>query len=245
MSSIQKTLDSLQPYVIGIRYLEGIAVVDAVFKEGWTVPDVERIQKAKGDEGMNYYMVFSEVPGVGLDDLLSYVEATIKLNLEREKKHDLLKAKVKELQEIFKKNSLAKLTKLKFSFSDEDLTPKLSDIDMDVEERKDEETFIEEEVPTPLTPEKPKHVEYLDADKNPIPVSSEDLEAQEEEARAERFRQVQEVNKKKGEVKNIANKKIELPPKKKMESPVPAMAGVYCECGPNEACDKCIESKDL
>ena len=33
MSNIQKTLDSLQPYVIGIRYLEGTALVDVVFKD--------------------------------------------------------------------------------------------------------------------------------------------------------------------------------------------------------------------
>jgi hypothetical protein len=33
MSNIQKTLDSLQPYVIGIRYLEGTPLVDVVFKE--------------------------------------------------------------------------------------------------------------------------------------------------------------------------------------------------------------------
>jgi hypothetical protein len=30
--NIQKTLDSLQPYVIGIRYLDGIPLVDVVLK---------------------------------------------------------------------------------------------------------------------------------------------------------------------------------------------------------------------
>jgi len=94
MSNIQKTLDSLQPYVIGIRYLEGTPLVDAVFKEGWTVPDDNKVKKVRGNEEMNYYMLFSEVAGVGLDDLLDYVKKTIDLNIEREKKHDLLKEKV-------------------------------------------------------------------------------------------------------------------------------------------------------
>ena len=66
---------------------------------------------------MNYFMIFSETNGIGLDELLGYVERTIKLNQEREKKHELLKAKVNELKEIFKKNSLSKLTRLKFSLS--------------------------------------------------------------------------------------------------------------------------------
>ena len=85
MSNIQKTLDSLQPYVIGIRYLEGkIPVVDAVFKEGWTVIDDPKIEKAKGDEALNYYMIYSEKPGVGLDDLLAYAERVIKANRYRD-----------------------------------------------------------------------------------------------------------------------------------------------------------------
>ena len=116
MSNIQKTLDSLQPYVIGIRYLEGTPLVDAVFKEGWTVPDDNKVKKVRGNEEMNYYMLLSEVAGVGLDDLLDYGKKTIDLNIEREKKHDLLKEKVNELKEIFKKTSLDKLKRLKFNF---------------------------------------------------------------------------------------------------------------------------------
>ena len=87
MSNIQKTLDSLQPYVIGIRYLEGTPLVDAVFKEGWTVPEDPSVKKIKGNDELNYYMIFSETQGIGLDELLEYVAKTIKLNEEREKKH--------------------------------------------------------------------------------------------------------------------------------------------------------------
>ena len=61
MSKIQQTLDSLQPYVIGIRYLEGTPIVDAVFKDGWTVPEDTKIKKVKGNDELNYYMLLSEV----------------------------------------------------------------------------------------------------------------------------------------------------------------------------------------
>jgi hypothetical protein len=135
MSSIQKTLDSLQPYVIGIRYLEGLPLIDTVFKEGWTVPDDQAITKVKGDEGMNYYMIYSEKKGVGIDDLLSFVDKTIKLNLEREKKQDLLRIKVEELKKLFKDNSLIKLSRLKFNFSEEDV---VSEFDLNIDEEQQE-----------------------------------------------------------------------------------------------------------
>ena len=247
MSNIQKTLDSLQPYVIGIRYLEGTPLVDAVFKEGWTVPDEPNIRKAKGNEEMNYYMIFSEAEGVGLDELLAYVDRTIKLNQEREKKHDLLRDKVNELKEIFKKNSLAKLTRLKFSFSEEDLMPKLDDFDLDEDEisplpmvipsSQIEQSFEEETInETPVN-----NAAYLDENGNPIEMTDEDLEILEEEARAEINRKV--MGKKNNPISNMA-KKVELPPKRKIEM---AMADSdydsECECGPEEACDKCIDKK--
>jgi hypothetical protein len=222
MSSIQKTLDSLQPYVIGIRYLEGLPLVDTVFKEGWTVPEDSSITKIKGDEGMNYYMIYSEKKGVGIDELLSFVDKTIKLNLEREKKHELLRVKVEELKKLFKDNSLAKLSRLKFTFSEEDILPSLGEFDLNIEEQKEPEQieqtepiqeaviysaemvdsmYSEEEMVSQTAPQ------YVDENGNPIQYTEEELEMMEEEARAERNRKLFK-NKKNG----IASK-IELPPR--------------------------------
>lgn len=222
MSSIQKTLDSLQPYVIGIRYLEGLPLVDTVFKEGWTVPEDPSITKVKGDEGMNYYMIYSEKKGVGIDELLSFVDKTIKLNLEREKKHELLRVKVEELKKLFKDNSLAKLSRLKFTFSEEDILPSLGEFDLNIEEQKEPEQieqteptqepviysaemvdsmYSEEEMGSQTLPQ------YVDENGNPIQYTEEELEMMEEEARAERNRKLFK-NKKNG----MASK-IELPPR--------------------------------
>jgi len=248
MSNIQKTLDSLQPYVIGIRYLEGTPLVDAVFKEGWTVPDDSNIKKVKGDDGLNYYMIFSEVKGIGLDELLSYVDKTIKLNLEREKKHDLLREKVNELKEVFKKNSLTKLQRLKFTFADEELVPTLNDfdIDYDLEEEtpsvpiQHEEEYYEEPVETMAPVE---HVGFVDENGNPIEMSEEELELLAEEARAERNMKAIEAKKQKSGVVN-QSKKVELPPRRKVEMVMDNNEyQTDCDCGPDEACDKCIDSK--
>jgi hypothetical protein len=236
MSNIQKTLDALQPYVIGIRYLDGLPVVDAVFKDGWTVPDSDIIKKVKGDEGLNYYMIFSEKDGIGLDELLNYVDITIKANVERENKHELLKEKVNELKEVFKKTSLEKLKRLKYCFDDENLVPDLNDFNLD------EPIIPEKEIETPV--DSLIENDNLKENKEEYSMTDEDAEILEEEMRAENFRKMQEARKINGQMQKISQK-IELPPKNKhSEELVPVLAG-QCECGPDEACSICIENKDL
>lgn len=237
MSGIQKTLDALQPYVIGIRYHDSVPLVDVIFKEGWVLPESSTVKKAKGDEGMNYYMVFSDVDNVGLDDLLAYVEKTIKLNLEREKKHELLKVKVNELKELFKKTTLSQLSRLRFTIGDEELVPDLNDFDEEsIEPLKNEAKLTDDNNTLPETP-----IQYLDENKQPIELTDEEREIIEEEARASR--NIKMLSDKKQVTKNKPNtivaNKIELPPKKKLVSTIDS----NCECGEGEACSLCIDKQ--
>lgn len=248
MSNIQKTLDSLQPYVIGIRYVEGTPVVDAVFKEGWSVPADNNVKMAKGDESMNYYMLFSELPNIGLDDLLAYVDKVIKLNLDREKKHELLRVKVNELKEVFKKNTLAKLTRLKFTFAEEELVGNLNDFDIDIDDEMPVEEVFEEEIIDENIPNQQGDLtnpaQYLDENGNPIELTEDEREILEEEARAERNRKAIRNGRKPTVTTKVQNK-VELPPKRKPELVLSESyeSETDCDCGPDEACDKCIDSK--
>jgi len=182
---------------------------------------------------MNYYMLFSEVSGIGLDELLAYVKKTIDINVEREKKHELLREKVNELKELFKKHNLDKLKRLKFSFSEEDLVPKLNDFDVDVDI---DETYEEEIIETPqdFYPENVgEHLtsgekefnssgnqtesnqpipSYLDENGNPIELTEEELEMIEEEERAKRNIEMMKAKKQNDKVKNLSSK-VELPPR--------------------------------
>jgi hypothetical protein len=235
MSNLQKTLDALQPYVIGIRYLDGMPVVDAVFKDGWTVPDSNLITKVKGNNDVNYYMLYSENDGIGLDELLEYVDATIKANIEREKKHELLKEKINELKEIFKKNTLHKLKKLKFIFNEDDFVPELNDLDL-----------VQPEEEPIISPESASVIEQQDSYEPPTieeNLTDEEREILEEEARAENFRKTQEFKRNNSQIETL-KKKVELPPKKVFESGNQRYME-DCECGPDEACGKCIDKKDF
>lgn len=124
---IQDKLNSLRPYVIGIRYVQNLQIVDAVFKDNWVITESEKVKKEIVDASQNYHMFYSEDLQVTIDELLEHVEYIIDFNVEREKKQELLKQKVKELQKIFKDNPLSKLEKLKIGFSE----PELLDIDID------------------------------------------------------------------------------------------------------------------
>jgi hypothetical protein len=218
MSKIQERLNSLRPYVVGIRYLQGIQLVDAILKEGWKIPSSEIIRVEPADDVPNYYMFFSDDEAIDIDDLLNYVQEVINHNLEREAKHKLLKEKVDELKVLFKNNNLNKLTKLKFSFDEPNLVPSLSDMDdFDEEDMLDysDETFTEEVI-----------------------IKKEEQRVVSE---SEIYKPVKPQNKETAKFNDI-----DLPPKgEKIEVEVFDEPEVICKCGPDEVCPICIESKGM
>ena len=241
MSKIQEKLDSLQPYVVGIRYVQGVQLVEASFTEGWIIPDSTIIRKEKIEE--NYYMFFSDIENVNIDDLLDYIKSIIDINIEREKKHELLKQKVKELQILFKDNSLAKLEKLKFSFSEIDLIPSLLEMDSDIltEINKEETptTTSKIEIEAPYAAD-----EYEDEDEEEkrIRLIEEQKYLEQQEKLQEKF------NGSKSKNKNKVLNNVELPPRNKtVEVEVydfpDELKNGECICGPEEACPKCMDDK--
>lgn len=245
MGNLQETLQSFQPYVVGIRYMEGHCVVDTQFKEGWAVPESKLIKQIKSDVTPNYYMFFADSKDLGLDDILTYVKNVIKINQERELKQELLKKKIEELKTIFRSNPLAKLQTLRLTFNTEP-----EDILMD---------DIDENTPEPLSPlvahvagngvvpesNEPFYNEYKETqvpvemgstDMNavyvqPTPLaqdalSEEELEILEEERRAANFLSIRNPE------------KAKLLPQNAIQ-----MVGGRCNCTDEEACPKCIDSK--
>ena len=210
MSKLQEILDKLQPFVIGIRYLEGTPLLDVVLKDGWIIPDEKDIKKIKGGEdSLNYFMIFSENKIIGLDSLLDYVDRAIKLNQEREQKHDLLRVKVNELKELFSINSLVKLNKLIFSFND-DIPTKIDEFGLDIDETQYSKS-IPEQISRPQIEDVPFDIEnkniesiprYLDSDGNPIELTEEEQEILAEEQRGLRNIQILKTKK---EVPNSRN----------------------------------------
>jgi hypothetical protein len=243
MANFQKTLEALQPYVIGIRYIDGgVAVVDTIFKEGWTLPESDVVKKAKGSEEMNYYMIFSEKDGIGIDELLEYVSLTIKANIDREKKHELLKEMVNELKLVFKKNTLTNLKRLKFTFGDEEVMPDLNEFDLDEQPTEPVIEKVVDEVITPIEETILSSQEVIKENEGPL--SDEDAEILEEERRATEFFKMQKQQKLNGITKKLSST-VELPPKIKNQEVFTETIEPDCDCGPEDACSKCIGTKDF
>lgn len=138
MSNINKRLNELSPHVSSIRFTNGISVIDSFFKDGWSIPKSTVVGYETLPDKPNYYMLYPLKEDVGIDEMLDYVSHIIKVNVEREIKLQLVQEKIKELKQIFAKNSLIRCKTLKFTFSDEKIE---SDEDITL----DDIPFIEDE----------------------------------------------------------------------------------------------------
>lgn len=210
--SIDKTLEPLRPYVIGIRYVEGLPVVDVIFKETWIVPEATGIKRIQGPDEPNYSMLFTEESSMNIDDLLNYVADIIKVNLENEAKDELLKNKIVSLKALFKTTSLEVLKTLRF-----DITSNINTINP--------ETVNNSFDVTPKT-DLPVVMDKV------TELSQEDIEYMEGSRRAEEFSKSKLYNKRQEEVKNLTAPALQ-------DFPTPA--DKVCSCGEGEACALCID----
>jgi hypothetical protein len=216
--NIEKRIKALQPYVIQMRFSNGVGIVDAVFKEGWKVPTSKVIDAIEGeDKSVNYYMFYTEKEDLGLDDVLDYIEQVINMNVEREKKYELLKVKTEELKDVFRKNPLSKLQTMQFVLGSEKLIP-------DVMPEEFDDMSIIDEVTVPEVQQPRQEEESIDE----IPETTiTDSEIQETQVPP----------------RKVGNQVIELPPKGKVELEDYSEVNVVCNCIGDDMCPVCIEEK--
>lgn len=228
MSEIQKAFQAMQPYLVGVRYVDGTPILDIRFKAEWVLPKSSQISQAKVEGETDQYILFSQTKGIGLDELLVYLEASIKANVEREKKVELLKVKINELKELFNSNSLIKLQQLKYIFHQDEEMPTL-------------DVFTPEPyvAPTP-TPEPVVETSQVVQEGVYDPtLTEEEREILAEEKRAENFKKYREV------VGDTKKKLVKTAPKASIQTAIAEMEEPTCNCGPDEYCTKCIDSKGL
>ena len=123
MGTIQNRLNGLHPYILGIRYIQDIIFVDAIFKDNWVIKTNDTIKQVLSDDNKNHYIFYSEDKNIAIDNILDLIEGIIKYNIERELKHKFLILKVDELKQIFKDNSLDTLKRLTFTLNEDILIP--------------------------------------------------------------------------------------------------------------------------
>jgi len=218
--NIEKRIKSLQPYVIQMRFTNGVGIVDAVFKDGWKVPTSKTIDAVKGeDKTVNYYMFYTEKEDLGLDDVLDYIEQVINMNVEREKKYELLKVKTEELKDVFRKNPLSKLQNMQFVLGGEKLIPDNMPEDFDDMTVIDEvntpsqEDVVESNTPEVIVEEPQNSVSDSEIIETPVPP------------------------------RKIGNQEIELPPKGNIVLEEYTEPNIVCNCTGDDMCPVCMEEK--
>jgi hypothetical protein len=220
MRNFNERLTDLQPYVLSIRFTKGLSVVDTMFNDGWSVPDSKTVGHEVISDKPNYYMLYPLNESIGIDEMLDYVDNVITLNIEREKKFELLKVKIKELEGIFRTSSLVKCSSLKFYFDSSIDKPSEGITLNDIPLTMDEEAELEE-----VIIETTDKVNVIEEQYQPIIINEE-----------------KDGNPALAKFKNDT---FELPPKKngKIELENYDAPDIVCKCGPDDMCPVCMESK--
>tara|TARA_R110000824_G_scaffold393718_1_gene593024 strand:- start:580 stop:1080 length:501 start_codon:yes stop_codon:yes gene_type:complete len=139
---VQEKLNSLRPYVTGLRFVKNLPVVDVILKEGWNIFESDSVTYKSSTNQSNYFMVFPKNPEDSIDSVISHVEYIIEVNIEKENKLTLLKAKIEELKTLFTNKSLEELEKLKFII-DQVQEPTLNDIPITTPNRYNKKNRVE------------------------------------------------------------------------------------------------------
>lgn len=114
MTSLQDRLKNLRPYVVGIRFIKDMPVVDVNIKDGWKILSNDKISINKSEKTKNYLMFYSENPSMEIDEILDFVETCIDYNKEVEAKEVLFKTYIGTLKNIFETTSYEELKNLEF-----------------------------------------------------------------------------------------------------------------------------------
>lgn len=117
---IDDKLKNIKPFLISLRYEGKMPIMDVQFKKGWVVPESKNIKAQKyADELPNAYLFYSDKEGLTMDDISDYISRVIQINVEREEKMVLLRAKIEQLQEFFVENNLSDLKRMEFTIPPE------------------------------------------------------------------------------------------------------------------------------
>lgn len=119
--SFYQHISSFSDYLHSIRKLENYLSFDIFFPIKWGVPKsiIDGGKIVPFDSGDENFKGFSFVSGLNeteVNDTISCIIKTIKLNKDREIKDRLFKETIEKLKNTFEKNDLDKLKKLYFDF---------------------------------------------------------------------------------------------------------------------------------
>lgn len=109
-------------YLKSVRVLKNYISFDMIFPSSWVMskntPQGVEVLQNEGQDGNPIFSIVCENNKELIDKIETFIETTIKTNIEREEKERLFKNKVQELKNIFEKEKLENLKGLKFDIEE-------------------------------------------------------------------------------------------------------------------------------
>lgn len=176
MMNLQDIMVKLAEYSVGCRIMDGYFLINITYDDNWNVipPENEKIEFAQKN-GISYYMAM--INDVSFEEVFNSIQETIDYNIDLQKKVNLFKAKVDELQELFAKEDLETLRTITFEY-----TPKKKEKRKYVKKKEKEKEITNSDMnegKNENIDNKPSEVETIKEEK-PIVVETKDETTKEE-----------------------------------------------------------------
>lgn len=176
MMNLQDIMVKLAEYSVGCRIMDGYFLINITYDNNWNVipPENEKIEFAQKN-GISYYMAM--INDVSFEEVFNSIQETIDYNIDLQKKVNLFKAKVDELQELFAKEDLETLRTITFEY-----TPKKKEKRKYVKKKEKEKEITNSDMnegKNETIDNKPSEVETIKEEK-PIVVETKDETTKEE-----------------------------------------------------------------
>lgn len=120
--SFYKEVEKIIEYTNSIRKLESYLSFDVLFPKTWSILksqiDESKTAFHKNDENGKLISFLSGMDEESVTETIETIEKIIKYNKEKEEKQRLFDEKVKELKNLFEKETLDELKNLKFDIDE-------------------------------------------------------------------------------------------------------------------------------
>ena len=110
----QDKITELYPYFKTYSVTDNYEIVTMDYEKDWIAPETSedgRITAHKNEDGT--YLYYSKRGETSFDDIFDFIKDTITLNKNISKKKDLFKKYVEELDDIFSRESIESLARIK------------------------------------------------------------------------------------------------------------------------------------
>lgn len=110
-----ETIQKLRPYFFSFREIDDKACLDLKIPVTW-VFDGNNNHIAVQDRDERFYLItiYNDITEKGYDELFELSLQIVQYNISEEEKKNLLQEKIKELESLFKTESLDKLKEINF-----------------------------------------------------------------------------------------------------------------------------------